>query len=133
MNEIIQDIMDRKGVPILLGIFAVLFLMESTSQLRLRKQKRMRRVFINTIFAIPSFLGLRLLLLPAMVFIAYKNEDWQIGINYLYDLPLWLEGAIAFLLLDYTNYLWHIVNHKVPILWRFHLVHHTDIDLDVIH
>lgn len=131
MNEIIHDIMDKKGVPVLIGIFAFLFLMESISHLRLRKQKRMRRVFINSIFAIPGFLGLRLLLLPAMVFIAYKNEDWKIGISYLYELPLWLEGAIAFLVLDYTNYLWHIVNHKVPFLWRFHLVHHTDIDLDV--
>ena len=38
---------------------------------------------------------------------------------------------IAFLLLDYTNYLWHILNHKIPLLWRFHLVHHTDHDLDI--
>ena len=131
MNEIIHDIMDKKGAPVLIGIFAFLFLIESFSQLRLRKEKRMRRVLINAILAVPGFLGLRLLLLPAMVFIAYKNQDWKIGGNYLYELPLWLEATIAFVLLDYTNYLWHILNHKIPLLWRFHLVHHTDIDLDV--
>ena len=27
-------------------------------------------------------------------------------------------------------YLWHIVVHRVPWLWRFHLVHHVDLDLD---
>jgi sterol desaturase/sphingolipid hydroxylase (fatty acid hydroxylase superfamily) len=35
------------------------------------------------------------------------------------------------LLLDYTMYVWHRLNHRVPLLWRFHLVHHTDLDLDV--
>lgn len=123
--------MEKKGAPILIGIFAFLFVLETFSQLRVRKQKRMRRTVINALFAVPGLLGFRLLLLPAMVWIAYKNLDWRIGINYLYELPLWLEGIIAFFLLDYTNYWWHILNHKVPVLWRFHLVHHTDIDLDV--
>jgi sterol desaturase/sphingolipid hydroxylase (fatty acid hydroxylase superfamily) len=131
MNEIIHEIMDKKGAPVLIAIFAFLFLFEGISQLRMRKEKRMRRALINSLVAIPGFLGLRLLLLPAMVWIAYKNQEWRMGINYLYELPFWIEGGIAFLLLDYTNYLWHILNHKVPLLWRFHLVHHTDIDLDV--
>lgn len=42
-----------------------------------------------------------------------------------------LKAIIAFLLLDYANYLWHIVLHKLPLMWRFHLVHHTDLDLDI--
>ena len=25
----------------------------------------------------------------------------------------------------------HVINHKLPLLWRFHLVHHTDRDLDI--
>jgi sterol desaturase/sphingolipid hydroxylase (fatty acid hydroxylase superfamily) len=33
-------------------------------------------------------------------------------------------------LLDYTLYVWHILVHRVPMLWRFHLVHHVDLDLD---
>jgi sterol desaturase/sphingolipid hydroxylase (fatty acid hydroxylase superfamily) len=52
-------------------------------------------------------------------------------LNYLYDSPKWLKATIAILLLDYTNYLWHIVLHKMPLMWRFHLVHHTDLDLDI--
>lgn len=34
-------------------------------------------------------------------------------------------------MLDYGNYLWHLLNHYVPFLWRFHNVHHIDLDLDV--
>ena len=37
--------------------------------------------------------------------------------------------ALGFVLFDLWQYLWHRLNHKVPILWRFHAVHHADRDL----
>ena len=46
-------------------------------------------------------------------------------------LPSIIEGIIAFLLMDLAFYYWHLANHKVPVLWRFHNVHHIDPDLDV--
>src|SRR5207244_11343655 len=42
----------------------------------------------------------------------------------------WLKLVLSLLLLDYTLYLWHVVTHKVPVLWRLHRVHHADLDLD---
>lgn len=81
--------------------------------------------------SIPAFSLLRFLFLPAIVWLAYKNETIRFGLNHLYELPAWLEVTIAFLVLDYFNYVWHVVNHRVPAFWRFHLVHHTDPDLDV--
>lgn len=33
-------------------------------------------------------------------------------------------------MLDYTLYLWHVLVHRVLFLWRFHAVHHVDLDLD---
>ena len=45
-------------------------------------------------------------------------------------LPPALRDAAAFVLMDYTIYLWHVLTHKLPWLWRFHLVHHVDLDLD---
>ena len=35
------------------------------------------------------------------------------------------------LLLDYALYLWQVLLHRVPALWRFHAVHHSDPDLDL--
>jgi sterol desaturase/sphingolipid hydroxylase (fatty acid hydroxylase superfamily) len=46
-------------------------------------------------------------------------------------LPDWAEFIVAFLLLDLTFYYWHVANHSIPWLWRFHNVHHVDPDLDV--
>ena len=127
----IKSFFDTYGAAILISLFGILFLLESKFQLRKRVQNRWKRIIINFGVSLPSFALLRLLFIPLMVWLAYKNEQWQFGLNYLYGAPLWLKATIAFLLLDYTNYLWHIVLHKMPLMWRFHLVHHTDLDLDI--
>jgi sterol desaturase/sphingolipid hydroxylase (fatty acid hydroxylase superfamily) len=127
----IKSIFDSYGAPILAAIFIILFLLETKFELRKRVQSRWKRLFINFIVSLPAFMLLRILFIPAMVWLAAKNETWNIGFNYLFNAPAILEASIAFLLLDYSNYIWHIILHKLPVLWRFHLVHHTDLDLDV--
>lgn len=57
-------------------------------------------------------------------------EKNNFGLLKIFKLPRALEIALAILLLDYTLYLWHVSTHKIPFLWRFHLVHHIDLDLD---
>jgi len=37
--------------------------------------------------------------------------------------------ALGFVLFDMWQYLWHRLNHRVPLLWRFHAVHHADREL----
>jgi sterol desaturase/sphingolipid hydroxylase (fatty acid hydroxylase superfamily) len=54
----------------------------------------------------------------------------RIGLLRLVPMPRALRVLLGFLLLDYTLYLWHRANHRVPVLWRFHAVHHIDLDLD---
>ena len=44
--------------------------------------------------------------------------------------PPWFRDVVSIVLLDYTLYVWHILVHRTPWLWRFHLVHHVDLDLD---
>jgi sterol desaturase/sphingolipid hydroxylase (fatty acid hydroxylase superfamily) len=57
-----------------------------------------------------------------------ERKRW--GLLKQLDLPRWLEIPLAVCLLDYTLYLWHILTHRVPLLWRFHLPHHVDLDMD---
>ena len=54
----------------------------------------------------------------------------NVGALHAVALPDWVEVAIAVVFLDYTLWWWHRANHEVPFLWRFHLVHHADRDLD---
>lgn len=127
----IKTIFDTYGAAILIGLFVLLLLVESKFQLRKRVQGRWKRAVINFIVSLPAFALLRLLFIPAMVWLASKNQHWQFGLSYLYATSNLLKAAIVFVLLDYSNYAWHILLHKLPILWRFHLVHHTDLDLDI--
>ncbi|MEO5892330.1 MAG: sterol desaturase family protein [Ferruginibacter sp.] len=127
----IKAIFDTYGTPILIVLFIVLLLVETNFPLRKRVQNRWKRMFINFIVSIPAFVLLRLLFIPAMVWLATQNQHWHIGFNHLYTSHILVKAAIAFVALDYSNYLWHILLHKLPILWRFHLVHHTDLDLDI--
>jgi sterol desaturase/sphingolipid hydroxylase (fatty acid hydroxylase superfamily) len=119
------------GVPLLVVMFLVLFVLESRFRLRKRVSNRWRRIITNSVVSIPAFTLLRFLVLPAMVGIAFANQELRFGLNYLYALPGLAESLIAFLLLDYGNYIWHMLNHKLSFLWRFHVVHHTDPDLDI--
>lgn len=44
--------------------------------------------------------------------------------------PSWLRDVLAVILLDYTLYWWHVAEHRVAWLYRFHQVHHADLELD---
>lgn len=129
--KIIRRIFDRKAAPVLTAVFVLLFIAEGKRPLRKRKQPRLKRVVINSFVSLPAFSLLRFLLLPVMVKLAMKNKELQFGLNYQYNAHPVIKTIVAFLMLDYTNYIWHIINHKIPLLWRFHLVHHCDPDLDV--
>ncbi len=72
-----------------------------------------------------------LLVSPAAKSAMGWSAEENFGILYLFELPNWVEGIFAFLLMDLAFYYWHLANHKVPVLWRFHNVHHIDPDLDV--
>ncbi len=129
--EMIREILDTVGTPFLIMFFFIMFVSETKFQLRKRVQERTQRMLINFIVSLPSLALLRLALIPLMVWAATKNQTLHFGLNYLYSLNSQAEFVIAFVLLDCSNFIWHILNHKIAFLWRFHLVHHTDKDLDV--
>ena len=56
-------------------------------------------------------------------------ERKNFGLLKITKLPKFLETVLAVVLLDYTLYLWHVMTHKLPFLWRFHKIHHADLDL----
>lgn len=54
------------------------------------------------------------------------------GLLNLIEWPLWAELIIALIFLDFiAQYFVHFLLHKVPALWRLHLVHHSDKHVDV--
>ena len=54
----------------------------------------------------------------------------QTGLLYLLDLPPWIRMLTVVALMDFILYVWHLLNHEMPTLWRFHRVHHSDLNMD---
>lgn len=74
---------------------------------------------------------LRVILPLSVVNFSGILETKGIGIFNNVGLPVWIETIAAVLLLDLCIYWQHVIFHKVPLLWRVHRMHHTDLDFDV--
>ena len=112
-------------------VVAVVFAAETWAPLRRRVRPRGERLAVNAVMGILTALVVRVLLVPVGVAVALAAERGGFGLLHALAAPTAVTWAAGFLLLDYTMYLWHRLNHRVPLLWRLHLVHHTDLDLDV--
>jgi len=64
---------------------------------------------------------------PAMFQLA---EDYHFGLLRNFPISSAAKKWAGFLALDYSLYVWHWLNHRLPPLWRGHLVHHIDVDMD---
>jgi sterol desaturase/sphingolipid hydroxylase (fatty acid hydroxylase superfamily) len=42
-----------------------------------------------------------------------------------------LQFLLMFILLDFFEYVYHVIMHRVKLFWMFHLVHHSDKKVDV--
>ncbi len=57
-----------------------------------------------------------------------SSEQW--GLLRLLAMPAIATTIAALLILDLWMYVWHRLNHAIPLLWRFHRMHHSDPAMD---
>ena len=76
-------------------------------------------------------LVVRLAMLPIPFGAARWAQIHQVGLLNWVSVPGWIAALASFFLMDYAYWWWHRANHLIPVLWRFHNVHHTDLDMDV--
>src|ERR1051326_886517 len=112
------------------GMLVLLAWLESRRPLRRSGEPKLRREARNLSVAGVSAIAVGLAARPTVMPLSAVVEERGWGLLRLAGLPVWLEIAAALVMMDYTFYLWHILMHRVPLLWRFHLVHHVDLDLD---
>ncbi len=117
------------GGIVAIGALAIV-VAERRRPLRRRTQPGPDREFVNLAMGAASALAIMAAETPLVGPLARIAEERNRGLVRRLPLPEWGRDVAGLLLMDYTFYLWHVLTHKVPLLWRLHLVHHVDLDLD---
>lgn len=122
----------RLGVFV--GLFALFAAIETMLPRRSRTQPRSARWLTNWAIVIIDTITLRALalalpLLAVGAAIDAQEQGW--GLMNQVGLPYWITVIVTVLIFDLAIWLQHLITHKIPILWRFHRVHHADRDIDV--
>jgi sterol desaturase/sphingolipid hydroxylase (fatty acid hydroxylase superfamily) len=118
-----------------LGCFAVVFAVMATWEFvasrRERSQSRGARWFLNLTLSASNALVVRVIFPAAVVGMAMVAEQRGWGLFNSVDLPRIVSVILSLVLLDLAIYVQHAVFHRVPMLWRLHMVHHSDQDFDL--
>jgi len=134
MNEIIsyfESISSSHRALILAGGIAFFWLLESAVPFFKFKYNKWQHAGINLFFTLTT-----IIINFALAFILLKVAHYvtinHFGIlNWLPQMNTWLYTIVGLLLMDFIGaYLAHFTEHKVKLLWRFHLIHHSDTFVD---
>ncbi len=109
-----------------LGAFAIMFALMAVWE-----TLAPRRWSGNLTLTLLNTLTLRLAVPLGTYGIAELAAERGWGLFHFTNWPPALEFTAAVLLMDLVVYLQHRLFHVVPLLWRFHKVHHADNDFDV--
>jgi sterol desaturase/sphingolipid hydroxylase (fatty acid hydroxylase superfamily) len=85
----------------------------------------------NVGLTVLNSLVLYVLFAGALVSTAAYVSTHQLGVLHMVALPSWAGILVTLVFMDFMLYIWHLLNHEVPFFWRFHRVHHSDLNMDV--
>lgn len=114
-----------------LGILLIMIIWELIAPRRKNHFSRWQRWPQNIIIVILNRIILWIIFPVAAVALAMECQRLGWGFLNTVSLASWLKVLIAVIFLDMAIYLQHVMVHAVPLLWRLHRVHHTDLDFDV--
>jgi len=116
-------------------IFLAGFLLFLTGELihpyRAPTVAKAERLVINILLTVLNSALIYLLFSVPTADTALFVTENRVGLLHSLNLPPWSHFFLTLILMDFTLYLWHLLNHIVPLLWRFHRVHHSDLNMDV--
>jgi len=124
--------MDETAVRLIafFSMFAIMAVAEAAAPRRRLRFGRSRWP-ANLLIVVINSLLVRLLPVAGAGAVALWAEAHHFG---LFNLLPWspsIELVCAVILLDLVIYTQHVIFHALPLLWRLHMVHHADRDIDV--
>ncbi len=134
MNEIInyfENIPALHRSLLLIGGISFFWFMEEFFPLFKFNYKKWFHALPNIFFTIST-----IIINFSMAFLLLSASDWTVNNNFgllqcIPNLPLWMELFLGVLILDLVGaYLPHYTEHRIKPLWKIHLVHHSDPNVD---
>lgn len=113
------------------GILLAVALWETIAPRRPLQDNKSRRWRTNLSLIVIDATLVKLLfpILPVALAQTIEIRGW--GLFNTIAIAPWLKILLSIIFLDFIIYLQHLLFHHIPILWRLHRMHHTDLDLDV--
>lgn len=131
MSNFLENHIFVVQISLFLLILVIFWLIENFYQKQNSRQKILHTL-LNAqflMFVIPVQMSLSVIAL----FVSRETEINSWGI--LKFLPLKENSfgfyVLAMLALDFSNFVYHYLMHKLPICWRFHQIHHSDMEVDI--
>jgi len=113
------------------GVFCVMGLWEAAAPRRALSSPKRVRWPNNLLMTAFNGLLVRLVFPAAAVGVALRAEGQGWGLFSCIRVPEAAAGVISVAALDLTIYAQHYIFHHIPLMWRLHRMHHTDLDVDV--
>ena len=114
---------------ILIGLIVVFFSMEMAFIRPVNVKGKLNHLFQSLLFQlIAILLGslLGFMVVTTFEFIA----EYNLGLFNWIQIPFALKIILGVFIIDFADYWFHRFDHKVPLFWRFHRVHHSDTAMD---
>ena len=115
---------------LLVSGLTIFWVIESTMPLFHFTYKKWKHAWVNIFFTLTT----AAINLP-LAFILVMASDWVvqdgIGVLQWVSMPLWAQMVVGLLIMDLISaWLIHYTEHHVKWMWRFHLIHHMDQQID---
>jgi sterol desaturase/sphingolipid hydroxylase (fatty acid hydroxylase superfamily)/rhodanese-related sulfurtransferase len=98
---------------------------------RSRRRERTEHAVRNLTLGLLNTLVVAFLFVRLWMGVANWAEENGVGLAHWLQLEGWRRTLLTFLLLDAWTWAWHRLNHALPLLWRLHRTHHSELRVDV--
>ena len=109
---------------------ATLWVIEGIVPMLVERKGRVSHALGNIGLGVLNAIVVSVVFAAAILAVSEGARRGGFGLLHALGAPPWLTWVLALVLLDAWMYAWHRLNHAVPLLWRFHSVHHSDEELD---
>jgi sterol desaturase/sphingolipid hydroxylase (fatty acid hydroxylase superfamily) len=125
------EYLSHTKAAVTVGVLAVLWAWETWLPFFGRRQGRLRHAGRNLAVALLNTVVLAVAFSTGITFVAGWAQEQGLGLLHALGLGSPARLVLALVLLDGWMYLWHRANHTIPLLWRFHRMHHSETEMDV--